>query len=76
MSPNDLVNKKLGNTICEARRGAGFTQLQFALKSGIDQSNLSKYERGERKISVYMLHKFAQALDLSIGDLYAAIIIK
>lgn len=48
--------------IREARKRAGLSQIQLAELVGMDQSGISRIERGERPVTVDMLKAIAQAL--------------
>ncbi|MCR5034682.1 MAG: helix-turn-helix domain-containing protein [Clostridia bacterium] len=58
----------VANAVSEARSKAGFTQSQLAAATGIDQSDISKIERGVSNPSVNTLSRIADALgaDLQI----------
>ena len=51
-----------------ARLAAGLTQVELAEKLGTDQSYISKYERGERRIDVVELRAICLALGIEIAD--------
>ncbi len=46
----------------ELRKSKGFTQTQLAEKVGADQSDISKIERGERRLDVVELIYICKAL--------------
>jgi transcriptional regulator with XRE-family HTH domain len=48
--------------IREARKRAGMSQTQLAELVGVDQSGVSRIERGERPVTVDMLKAIARAL--------------
>lgn len=59
----------VGAAIRNAREGAGIPLRKLAGTLDIDQSTLSKIERGERRPSIQMLEIVATALDISLEEL-------
>ncbi len=55
----------LDEQILAARKAAGFTQAELAKLAGLDQSDVSKWERGQ-KPSVGTL----EAISLAVDDLF------
>ena len=53
---------RVGNVLCEARLKAGLSQAELSLRTGIDQSDISKLERGVGNPSIVTLEKIAAAL--------------
>lgn len=53
---------RFGNLLCEARLKAGLSQAELSLRTGIDQSDISKLERGVGNPSIVTLEKIAAAL--------------
>lgn len=51
------------------RKEKNLTQLQIRMRTGIDQSNLSKLERGKRTLSFNECEQLAIALDTSMDYL-------
>lgn len=51
----------------DARRHAGLTQVQAAAKLRVTQTYISKCERGERRIDVIELQKFAKLYGLPLS---------
>jgi len=56
------IQLKIADTILSARSAAGLSQKQLAELSGIDQSDISKIERGVANPSVNTLDRIAKAL--------------
>ena len=52
----------VGAAVAEARARKGFSQVQLSKETGIDQSDLSKIERGEYNPSIGSLERIADAL--------------
>jgi transcriptional regulator with XRE-family HTH domain len=61
---------KLGNSIRSIRVSKGLSQESVALASGLDRSYFGGIERGEHNVAVANLEKIADALDVSIKDLF------
>ncbi len=55
------ANITLGNSIISARAKLGISQKQLSEMSGIDQSDISKIERGVSNPSISTLERLAQA---------------
>ena len=66
----EVVLGKLGARIRELRQERGFSQEQLALKAGLDRSYIGGVERGERNVAILNIKKIADALDLSIGEVW------
>lgn len=58
------VNKKLEKALTEARKAKGLTQIDVAKRLGKPQSFVSKYETGERKLTVGHFLAVCEALDI------------
>lgn len=52
-----------GNAVAAARARKGFSQRELSEATGIDQSDISKIERGAANPSVGTLNRIAEALD-------------
>jgi transcriptional regulator with XRE-family HTH domain len=61
------------STLNEARRGAGVTQIELADYVGMSQSDVSKVERGVRRLDVAELFSWLEALGLSPGPFIEAV---
>ena len=56
-------NEYISYVVSDARKEAGLTQVQLAELTGLDQSDISKIERGVANPSVKTLQRIAKALD-------------
>ncbi len=61
-----IMNMVVGYSIKEKRLEKELAQMELAYKSGIDQSDLSKIERGALNPSIKMINKVADGLDLNL----------
>ncbi|MBR5163919.1 MAG: helix-turn-helix transcriptional regulator [Schwartzia sp.] len=52
--------------IVEARQSKHITQKELAMRTGINQADISKLENGNRNPSLNMLKKLAAGLDMSL----------
>ncbi len=64
------VNIAIGEAVLAARAGRGFSQKELSEASGIDQSDLSKIERGIANPSINTLKRIADALHLQLTVLF------
>ena len=56
----------VGDAVAAARARKGFSQKELAQATGIDQSDLSKIERGVANPSIGTLNRIAEALDVKL----------
>ena len=59
--------------LADARRKAGVTQYELADRLGVDQSYVSKYEGGRRRLDVVEFMRIIAALDANPSDLLARV---
>lgn len=64
--------RRLLALLVQARRDAGVTQVELALKLGKPQSFVSKFENGERRIDVIEFLDICEAIGVSAAELLAA----
>lgn len=64
--------KKIGNTIKVLRESTGYNQQNIAAFLDVDQSLISKIEKGERNISSDMLEKLASLFGVSVDSIIHA----
>ena len=64
-----MTNKIIGENIRKLRDNAGFTQGNLAAFIGVDQSLISKIEKGERNLSVELLEKLASLFGVTVDQI-------
>ena len=62
VAKNEPIDNSVGSALQAARAHLGISQKQLSVLSGIDQSDISKIERGVANPSVSTLERLAQAL--------------
>ena len=65
-----MSTMRVGRTIRELRLAAGATLEELAYKAGLDASNLSRIERDLQEPSAGCAWRIADALHVSLGDLF------
>jgi transcriptional regulator with XRE-family HTH domain len=63
----------LVQTLVEARRRAGVTQVELARRMGKDQSFISLIERSQRRVDTLEFYAFARALGVDPVSLFAEV---
>jgi putative transcriptional regulator len=58
------------NNIAQIRKQKGFTQMKLAELVGVNRFHISRIERGKSSPSLKLLMKIADALDVSLDDLF------
>lgn len=72
MSPDQSkpdVTRALANAICAAREKAGLTADVIAERAGLETSDYSAIERGERPADVETIVQIGRALDTTASEL-------
>lgn len=70
MTHPERVLQGLGQALQEARDKRGLTQEALSLETGVHRNYIGGIERGERSPSVEAIVKLADALDLTLADLF------
>ena len=65
-----MIQQELGKRIRELRKAKGYSQESFARKSGIDRTYIASVEAGKRNISIDKIKKIADALSVTLHDLF------
>lgn len=60
---------KIGQRIKEMRIKKGLSQEKLALLSDLDRTYIPSIENGKRNISITVLEKLSNALDISVSEL-------
>ena len=66
---SDILSQ-FGTIIRELREQNGYSQESLAHKCGLDRTYISGIERGKRNISLWNIKILANALDVSISQLF------
>lgn len=69
-SPND-VDLQVSRNIRQLRKDLDMTQVELAAGIGVTPQQVQKYESGASRVSASMLVELADALNLTIEDLFA-----
>jgi transcriptional regulator with XRE-family HTH domain len=64
------MRKLVGRNFARLRRAKGLTQEEVEVRSGFSQQYLSSLERGRRNPTVITLYELAQALGVSLVELF------
>ena len=67
------VLARFGDRVRALRKERGLSQEAFAAACGLDRTYMGGIERGERNLALRNLEKVADALDLSLADLFIGI---
>jgi len=59
-----------GSRLKELREIKGFTQLDLEIHSGINRTEISRIERGQKNIEFLTIVKLALALDIDLKDFF------
>ena len=70
MAENVSVTEKFGQRIRRLRKERGLSQEDLAELSGLDRTYISGIERGVRNVALRNIEALAQALGVSISDLF------
>lgn len=70
MAQPQRVLKSLGATLAEIRSDRGLTQEALSLATGVHRNYIGGIERGERSPTVATVAVLADALDVTMGELF------
>ena len=62
--------KAFGKRLKSLRQKGEMTQLDLELESGISRTEISRIENGLKNVEFYTIVKLAEALDISLGELF------
>jgi transcriptional regulator with XRE-family HTH domain len=65
----NMTSILIGQKVKELREKAGLNQMQIAQFLGVDQSNISKCEKGERQFQVDHLERLGSLFGVPLSDL-------
>jgi transcriptional regulator with XRE-family HTH domain len=61
---------KFGNKVRETRKGKGLSQEELSFKAELHRTYIGMIERAEKNITLMNIEKIANALEVSINDLF------
>ena len=64
------VRVRFGARVRQLRHELSLSQEELADAAGLDRSYMGGVERGERNVSIINVERIADALDVSIADLF------
>lgn len=67
------LQENLGKAIVRLRREKGFSQEAFANEAGIDRRYMSDIENGKRNISIDILERICNKLDMKMSELFVEV---
>lgn len=73
MGKSDDLLVRFGRRVRELRAGKGYSQEAFADACGLDRTYVGGIERGERNLALRNIERIAEALSLSISDLFEGV---
>lgn len=66
----DTVFREIGKRVVKARTQRGWTQEKLADKSDVGVAHIGFIEQGRRRPTLVTLHKIAQALGVTLEELF------
>lgn len=69
----DEAYRTIVDGLIAARKGRGMTQADVAKAMGTDQSQISKFERSERRLDILDYVRYCRAIKQDPGELLARI---
>lgn len=67
------IQEKFGLVIRKLRQQKGLSQENLAFEANIDRTYISDIEKGDRKISIEIIEKLANALQTPISEIFIII---
>ncbi|HPR63902.1 MAG TPA: helix-turn-helix transcriptional regulator [Thermoanaerobaculia bacterium] len=64
----------IGQKIRQLRRSRHLTQVELATKIGVQQSDLSRMEKGEYRVSLDTLFKILQVFEMSMSEFFGEVV--
>lgn len=66
-----ILQEKLGKAIVQLRKQRGLAQEKFANDAEIDRRYMSDIENGKRNISIDVIERVANCLNISVSELFS-----
>ena len=64
------IKKKFGNNLKRLRLEKGISQESLALSADLDRTYIPSIEKGERNVSITVVEKLANALNVNISEFF------
>lgn len=64
------IQRKLGLAVVKLRKEKNFSQEKFAIEAGIDRRYMSDIENGRRNLSLDIIERISDKLEISISELF------
>lgn len=64
------IKKKFGKNLKRLRLAKGISQESLALSADLDRTYIPSIEKGERNVSITVVEKLANALNVKISELF------
>ncbi len=64
------IKKKFGKNLKRLRLEKGISQESLALSADLDRTYIPSIEKGERNVSIVVVEKLANALNISISEFF------
>jgi transcriptional regulator with XRE-family HTH domain len=64
------IKKKFGKNLKRLRLDKGISQQSLALSADLDRTYIPSIEKGERNVSITVVEKLANALNVKISELF------
>ncbi len=68
-----MIQELVGKRIREIRKEQGFSQEELAARAELDRTYMTSVECGRRNISIVNLHKIAEALGVTLEEMFRGI---
>ena len=69
-----MIQQLIGNRIREVRKEKGYSQEELAARAELDRTYMTSVECGKRNISIVNLYRIAQALGITLEELFRGIV--
>ncbi len=66
----EALPQEFGDLVRRLRHERGYTQARFAEAAKIDRAHMGEIERGEVTVTIVTARKIAQALGMSLSELF------
>ena len=67
------IHEKFGLAVATLRKERGYSQERFAIEAGIARKYMSDIENGKRNVSLDVIKRIADKLEISLSELFAKV---